>query len=149
MRPVGKHTGERAAEVRTDDTGLPWRKILLLALGVTATLVAWGVLVYAAIDFGKEARSGEPAAWVLLAITTLGAAACLFVTLILGARILPLFQQGAAGCGTSDCADSAGSACSAAGWAPGGSRARISPAVRLAVPEVTAPRRRVREVRRR
>ena len=94
MRPVGKHTGERAAEVRTDDTGLPWRKILLLALGVTATLVAWGVLVYAAIDFGKEARSGEPAAWVLLAITTLGAAACLFVTLILGARILPLFQPG-------------------------------------------------------
>ena len=80
---------------QTDDTGLPWRKILLLALGVTATLVAWGVLVYAAIDFGKEARSGEPAAWVLLAITTLGAAACLFVTLILGARILPLFQQGA------------------------------------------------------
>ena len=151
MRPVGKHTGERAAEVRTDDTGLPWRKILLLALGVTATLVAWGVLVYAAIDFGKEARSGEPAAWVLLAITTLGAAACLFVTLILGARILPLFQQGLppAVRHRADCADSAGSACSAAGWAPGGSRARISPAVRLAVPEVTVPRRRVREVRRR
>ena len=94
MRPVGKHTGERAAEVKSDDTGLPWRKILLLALGVTATLVAWGVLVYAAIDFGQEARSGEPAAWVLLAITTLGAAACLVVTLILGARVLPLFQQG-------------------------------------------------------
>ena len=54
--------------------------------------MAWGVLVYAAIDFGQEARSGEPAAWVLLALTTLGAAACLFVTLILGARILPLFQ---------------------------------------------------------
>ena len=95
MRPVGKHTGERAAEVSSDDTGLPRRKILLLALGVTATLVAWGVLVYAAIDFGQEARSGEPTAWVLLAITTLGAAACLFVTLILGARILPLFQRGA------------------------------------------------------
>jgi len=95
MRPVGKHMGEGAAEVSTDDTGLPWRKILLLALGVTATLVAWGVLVYAAIEFGQEARSGEPTAWVLLAITTLGAAACLFVTLILGARVLPLFQQGA------------------------------------------------------
>ena len=95
MRPVGKHTGERAAEVRSDNTGLPRRRILLLALGVTATLVAWGVLVYAAIDFGKEARSGEPAAWVLLALTTLGAAACLFVTLILGARVLPLFQPGA------------------------------------------------------
>ena len=95
MRPVGKHTGERAAEPKSVDTGLPWRKILLLALGITATLVAWGVLVYAAIDFGQEARSGETTAWVLLTITTLGAAACLFVTLILGARILPLFQQGA------------------------------------------------------
>jgi RsiW-degrading membrane proteinase PrsW (M82 family) len=93
---VGDHMGEGAAEVSTDDTGLPWRKILLLALGVTATLVAWGVLVYAAIDFGSEARSGEQTAWVLLAITTLGAAACLFVTLLLGARILPLFQHGAA-----------------------------------------------------
>ena len=92
MRPVGKHTGERAAEVKSEKTGVPLRRVLLLALGVTATLVAWGVLVYAAIDFGQEARSGEPAAWVLLAITTLGAAACLFVTLILGARILPLFQ---------------------------------------------------------
>ena len=70
--------------------------------------------------------------------TTLGAAACLFVTLILGARILPLFQPGRFGCShTLDCAHFAGSACSAAGWTPGGSRARISPAVRLAVPEVT------------
>ena len=95
MRPVGKHMGEGAAEVSTDDMRLPWRRILLLALGLTATLVAWGVLVYAAIDFGSEARSGEPTAWVLLAFTTVGAAACLFVTLILGARILPLFQRGA------------------------------------------------------
>ena len=94
MRPVGKHTGERAAEVKSEKTAFPLRRVLLLALGVTATLVAWGVLVYAAIDFGQEARSGEPAAWVLLAITTLGAAACLFVTLILGARVLPLFQGG-------------------------------------------------------
>jgi len=95
MRPVGRHTGERAAEAKSVDHGLPRRKILLLALGVTGTLVAWGVLVYAAIDFGQEARSGEPTAWVMLTLTTLGAAACLFVTLLLGARILPLFQGGA------------------------------------------------------
>ena len=94
MRSVGRHTGERAAEVKKVDTGFPRRKILLLALGVTGTLVAWGVLVYAAIDFGQEARSGEPTAWVMLTLTTLGAAACLFVTLLLGARILPLFQEG-------------------------------------------------------
>src|SRR6188474_1828957 len=95
MRQMGRHTGERAAEVNGQDSGFPTRRVLLLALGVTATLVAWGVLVYAAIDFGKEARSGEPAAWVLLAVTTLGAAACLFMTLILCARVLPLFQPGA------------------------------------------------------
>ena len=94
MAPVGRHTGERAAEVRSDDPGFPRRRILVLALGVTGTLVAWGVLVYAAIDFGQEARSGEPTAWVLLTLTTLGAAAFLFVTLILGARVLPLFQEG-------------------------------------------------------
>ena len=95
MRPVGRHTGERAAEVKSENAGFPRRKVLLLALGVTGTLVAWGVLVYAAIDFGQEARSGEPTAWVMLTLTTLGAAACLFVTLLLGARILPLFQEGA------------------------------------------------------
>ncbi len=93
MRQMGRHTSERAAEVNSGP-GFPRRRILLLALGVTATLVAWGVLVYAAIDFGQEARSGEPTAWVLLALTTLGAAACLFVTLLLGARILALIQNG-------------------------------------------------------
>jgi len=93
MWQMSRHTGERAAEGRSDDSGLPRKKTLLLALGVTATLVAWGVLVFAAIGFGQEARSGETTAWVLLALTTLGAAACLFVTLILGARILHLFRE--------------------------------------------------------
>jgi RsiW-degrading membrane proteinase PrsW (M82 family) len=71
----------------------PRTKILLLALVVTATLVAWGVLVYAAIDFGAQARSGETTAWVFLAIATVGAAACLFTTLILGGRILTLLKS--------------------------------------------------------
>jgi hypothetical protein len=50
------------------------------------------VLVYAAIDFGADARSGEPTAWVFLGVTTLGAAACLFVTLLLGARMVSLVK---------------------------------------------------------
>lgn len=87
---MGRHTGERAEEPTYLAATPPRRKILVLALIVTATLVAWGVLVYAAIDFGAEARSGEPTAWGLLAISTLGAAACLFVTLLLGARMLSL-----------------------------------------------------------
>lgn len=92
MRHVGKHTIERTAEVKAETAGPPRRKILLVALVVTATLVAWGVLVFAAIDFGREARSGEPTAWMFLVLSTLGAAACLFVTLILGARILTMLQ---------------------------------------------------------
>ena len=35
---------------------------------MTITLVAWGVLVFAAIEFGKEARSGEPEAWTFLVL---------------------------------------------------------------------------------
>jgi hypothetical protein len=66
--------------------------VLVLALLVTATLVAWGVLVFAAIDFGAEARSGEPTAWVFVGLSTVGAAACLFVTLLLGARTLGVIR---------------------------------------------------------
>ena len=86
MCGVGKHTNEPVARERTSDSSAI-RTTLLLALGVTITLVAWGVLVLAAIDFGREARSGEAAAWAFLALSTLGAAACLFVTLLLGARL--------------------------------------------------------------
>ncbi len=87
---VGTHA--RAEEPSYVPPKPPRRRIFLLALLVTVTLVAWGVLVYAAIDFGGEARSGEATAWTLLAITTIGAAACLFVTLILGARIVALVR---------------------------------------------------------
>ncbi|GEP33967.1 hypothetical protein NSZ01_17350 [Nocardioides szechwanensis] len=62
--------------------------LLLLALGVTAAVVAWGYLVYAAIDFGSEARGGEPDAWLFLGLASVGAVACLFLGLILIARLL-------------------------------------------------------------
>ncbi|WP_157520007.1 hypothetical protein [Nocardioides dokdonensis] len=63
-------------------------RMLGLALGVTVAVVAWGYLVYAAIDFGAEARSGESAAWFFLALASLGAVACLFVGLMLVVRLL-------------------------------------------------------------
>lgn len=81
----GKRTGARRG---------PRRKarfqpaLLLLALGVTACVVAWGYLVYAAIDFGATARGGDPAAWWLMALAGVGAVACLFVGLMLVARVL-------------------------------------------------------------
>jgi hypothetical protein len=83
MTRVGKHSGERAEPV-----ALPKRRLLGLALGITATLVAWGFLVWAAIDFGSQARAGESMAWAFLALATIGAAACLLVALILATKVL-------------------------------------------------------------
>lgn len=75
----------RAVRPRRD---LPVRSVLLHALSVTACVVAWGYLVRAAIDFGTSGRSGESTAWVFLALACAGAAACLFIGLIIGARLL-------------------------------------------------------------
>jgi hypothetical protein len=61
--------------------------LLLLALGITACVVAWGYLVYAAIDFGGEARDGREEAWTYLGVAAVGAAACLFIGLMLIARL--------------------------------------------------------------
>ena len=63
-------------------------KLLVHALGVTLCVVAWGYLVYAAIDFGASARGGEPRAWFFLGLASLGAVTCLFVGLMLVARLL-------------------------------------------------------------
>ena len=68
----------------------------MLALGITLTLIAWGFLVWAAIDFGADARGGETLAWVFLALATLGATACLFVTLILGSKLATTLRGEAA-----------------------------------------------------
>lgn len=62
--------------------------LLLLALGITATFVAWGYLVYLAIDFGTSARDGDAAGWWLLAVATVGAIACLFIAMMLGIRMV-------------------------------------------------------------
>ena len=62
--------------------------LLLLAVGVTLCVVAWGYLVKAAIDFGVSARGGESGAWLFLGLASLGAVACLFIGLILVSRVL-------------------------------------------------------------
>ncbi len=77
----GKRVGPR--QKRSFDAAL-----LLLAVGTTACVVAWGYLVKAAIDFGSTARGGQSEAWWFLGLASLGAIACLFVGLMLGARIL-------------------------------------------------------------
>ncbi|GAA1478192.1 hypothetical protein GCM10009623_26380 [Nocardioides aestuarii] len=62
--------------------------VLLLAIGITAGVVAWGYLVKAAIDFGVQARSGTSDAWLFLGLASAGAVACLFIGLMLIARLL-------------------------------------------------------------
>ncbi len=90
---VGRHSGAPEAVATTQEaTGPRPRSVLVLALGMTITLVAWGVLVGAAIEFGKEARSGEPEAWTFLVLAALGATACLFLALLLGARALAMVR---------------------------------------------------------
>lgn len=83
MTGVGRHSGER-----TETPPVPRGRLLVLALGITATLVAWGFLVWEAINFGSQARDGEAPAWAFLALATIGATACLFLTLILGNKVL-------------------------------------------------------------
>ena len=62
--------------------------LALLALGVTLSVVAWGYLVWAAVDFGAEARGGNGDAWKFLVLASIGAVACLFLGLMLIARLL-------------------------------------------------------------
>jgi hypothetical protein len=69
--------------------------MLGLALGITASVVAWGYLVYLAIDFGTSARDGDNRGWLFLALATVGAIACLFVALSLGSRLVTRYRASA------------------------------------------------------
>jgi hypothetical protein len=61
--------------------------LLVLAVGITLCVVAWGYLVYAAIDFGSAARhDGKTEAWAYLGVAAIGAVACLFLGFMLVAR---------------------------------------------------------------
>ena len=88
MVPVS--TGKRAASRRASPAPRPLSKgALLIGVAITLCIVAWGYLVYAAIDFGTAARGGSgSSAWALMALACLGAIACLFVGLLLVARLM-------------------------------------------------------------
>ena len=81
--------GKRAGSRRGPRPKKSFRPVLLLlAAGITLSVVAWGYLVYAAIDFGSSARGGDSQAWAFLAVASIGAVACLFFALMLIARLL-------------------------------------------------------------
>jgi hypothetical protein len=68
--------------------------VLGYAVGITLAVVAWGYLVWAAIDFGSKARDGDSQAWWFLGLAALGAVACLFVGLMLVARLARTLGRG-------------------------------------------------------
>ncbi|WP_162599962.1 hypothetical protein [Nocardioides solisilvae] len=83
---TGKRAGaRRAAPSRPAPPVNP--AILGLAAGITLCVIAWGYLVYAAIDFGAAARAGSGGGWGMLALAAFGAMACLFVGLMLASRL--------------------------------------------------------------
>ena len=81
----GRHAGSRRGPRRQASLQ---PKVLLLALAMTLAIVAWGYLVYLAIDFGTTARGGDGRAWLFLGVSSLGAVLCLFLALVLVARLL-------------------------------------------------------------
>lgn len=81
--------GKRAGARRAAPSKRRFRPILpAYAVATTALVIAWGYLVWAAIDFGADARDGDARAWGFLGVAALGAAACLFAGLMLLARLL-------------------------------------------------------------
>jgi hypothetical protein len=87
---AGKRAGSRKGS-RPPRRARP--AVLGYALGITLAVVGWGYLVWAAIDFGSTARNGDGRAWWFLALAALGAIACLFVGLMLVARLIRTLGQ--------------------------------------------------------
>lgn len=82
-------TGKRAGARRGPRPAPRPRAVpLAYCAAITASAVAWGYLVWLAVDFGRAARSQGIASWLLLALAALGAMACLFGGLMLGVRLL-------------------------------------------------------------
>lgn len=88
MTSGAKHAGSRKAPRSARPPRSNDRHAAVYAAGVTFAVVAWGYLVWAAIDFGATARSGNSAAWMFLVLACIGAASCLFAGLMLGVRLL-------------------------------------------------------------
>ncbi|MGN0064940.1 MAG: hypothetical protein ACI379_11925 [Nocardioides sp.] len=85
MASRGKRAGSRRAPATRPSLG---RGTLLICAGITACVIAWGFLVYAAIEFGVTARTGETPAWGFMTLAGVGAMACLFFGLMLGSLLL-------------------------------------------------------------
>lgn len=95
MAPVtsGKRVGSRHGARPPRPSRTHYRAALVVCVGITLCVVAWGYLVYAAIDFGTAARGGSgSSAWALMGLASLGAVACLFAGLLLVSRLLDVLR---------------------------------------------------------
>jgi len=80
-----------------DHSPLPRRRLLLLGTGTAVALVVWIVLVVTAVRLVGAARGGASGGgiggWVLVVLVFAGAAASLFVGLLLGVRLVGVVRR--------------------------------------------------------
>lgn len=82
-------TGKRAGSRRGAPASPKQNSTILThAAGITACVIAWGYLVFSAVEFGSTAKNGNSLAWLLLTLAAIGAAASLFVGLMLALRLM-------------------------------------------------------------
>lgn len=89
MLRMGSSGGRRRAET-VEKSPSPLLILGGILGGALLGAVAWYYLVNAAIDFGEEAKGGRGAAWIFMAMATIGAIACLLLVMVLAARGLGL-----------------------------------------------------------
>jgi len=77
--PVGTPRGGARRAAKPKRSLQP--KVVALGLGSVAALVAWGLLVWLAVDSGRSARGGDSGKWFYLAVASVGAVVCLFLCL--------------------------------------------------------------------
>ena len=74
-----------------DRAPLPRRRLLLLAIGTALALVVWVALVVTAVRLvGDAAGVGG---WLVVVLVSAGAAAALFVGLLLGVRLVGVLRR--------------------------------------------------------
>jgi len=89
----GKRAGSRRGATRTRHPRTRTAfAFLLTAFAVTAAILAWGYLVYTAIQHGQSWRAGDRDAWRIVAAAGIGAAGCLLIALMLIARCFRLMR---------------------------------------------------------
>jgi hypothetical protein len=92
-RPAGARRAANHTAPRRSHRPGRGRRLATYALAAVATALAWGVLVYYAIQLGPDVKDGEPQAWALMIVATVGAMACLFLSLILGGRVVEVLRS--------------------------------------------------------